>query len=160
MERLCSHVCSWAKWTKTACKLLVQERYGEDIAFFHVLFEIQNEILITRMIGNEYTIRTVESIHFSPHDAYVLGFCVSSSRCLWKLKLYDIGGDHIDMLQQGIASWGHDKRRITRNEFTFGELMSSGGIDHIQSVAQHTLSGLCELDLQVGKKLTLNSVAN
>ena len=68
-------------------KLFVPERCSdEDITLLHLLFESQNQILTTSMLGNEDIVRTVDSGSISPHDAYVLGFCTSMSRCQWKLR--------------------------------------------------------------------------
>ena len=72
------------------CNLFVPEYCSyEDITLLHLLFESQNEILTTSMLGSESVVRTVDSgvVCISPHDAYVLGYCLSLSRCQWKLDL-------------------------------------------------------------------------
>ena len=68
------------------CNLLVPEYLlDKHITLLHLLFESQNENLTTSMLGNETTTRTVDSKYMpvSPHDAYVLGYCISLSRCQW-----------------------------------------------------------------------------
>ena len=66
------------------------------------------------MLGNEAIVRTVDTgyMHISPHDAYVLGYCISLSKCQWKLELRYLGDEHVDMMKQAIASWGCGKGRI------------------------------------------------
>ena len=102
-------------------KLFVPERCSyEHITLLHLLFESQNEILTTSMLGNEAIVR--DSIHtrhaISPHDAYVLGYCMSLSKCQWKLVLRDLGDEHVDMMKQAIARWGCGKGRIITVDFS------------------------------------------
>ena len=129
------------------CKLLIPEHCGEeDIALLHVLFEAQNENLITSLLGNESTIRTVRSQHVSPHDAYVLGFCISLSRCQWELELFSMGDEQIYMMNQAIDSWGYGKGRITRIEL-YGDELSSDGISLLLPLPKHTFSRLWDLTI-------------
>ena len=77
------------------CKLFIPELcIQEDITFLHFLFESQNEILASSMLGNEAIVRTIHSLHASPHDSYVLGCCISLSRCQWQMELQSIGDEH------------------------------------------------------------------
>ena len=119
------------------CKLLVPEhcQEEEDIAFLHVLFESQNEILITKMLGNESTIRTIdtEKIYTSPHDAFVLGYCISLSRCQWELNLYYINDEHIDMMNRAIDNRGCGNGRIIEILLCECEL-TNDGMSHLLSL--------------------------
>ena len=82
----------------------------------------------------------------SPHDAYVLGYCISLSRCQWKLELHNLGDEHVDMMKQAIASWGCGKGRIITVDFSYGRL-TSDGVGHLLSLPHNTLSDLSELNL-------------
>ena len=129
------------------CNLLVPEDCSyEHITLLHLLFESQNEVLTTSMLGNEAIVRRVTSVNISPHDAYVLGYCISLSRCQWKLKLCYVGDEHVDMMKQAIASWGCGKGRIITVDFSEGRL-TSDGVGHLLSLPHNTLSDLRELDL-------------
>ena len=131
------------------CNLLVPQHCSDEhIALFHLLFESQDEILTTSMLGNEAIVRTVDpwSVHISPHDAYVLGYCMTLSRCRWKLVLRYLGDEHIDMMKQAIASWGYGKGRIITVIFTLGRL-TSDGVGHLLSLPHNTLRDVSELHL-------------
>ena len=117
-------------------KLFVPEGCsGEHITLFHLLFESQDEVLTTSMLGNEAILRTLNSglVCFSPHDGYVLGYCISLSRCQWKLVLYDLDDEHIDMMKQAISSWGCCKGRIITVNIVLGGLTSSD-VGHLLSL--------------------------
>ena len=108
-----------------------------------MLFESQNEILTTSILGNEAIVKTVDS-ELSRHDAYVLGYCISLSRCQWMLVLSYLGDQHIDMMKQAITSWGCGKGRIITVDFRLGRY-TSDGVGHLLSLPHHTLSDLSEL---------------
>ena len=128
-------------------KLLVRKDCGdEDVAFLNLLFESQNEILTTSALGDDSTVRTVQPNFITPHDAYILGYCISLSRCQWGLQLHYIGDEQADMMKRAIANWGCGKGRIIRVSFHLGKL-TSDGIGHLLSLPHSTLGGLIELDL-------------
>ena len=82
------------------CKLSVPNVCShKDITLLHLLFESQSK---TSMLEDEAIIRTVNLGMMRPislHDAYVLGYCMSLSRCQWKLELRYLGDEHIDMIK-------------------------------------------------------------
>ena len=130
-------------------KLFVPEDCSnEHITLLHLLFESQNYILTTSMLGNETIVRGVDTRvrPISPHDAYVLGYCISFSRCKWKLVLYYLGDEHVDMMKQAISSWGIGKGRIITVDFSFGRL-TSDDVGHLLSLPHNTLSDLSKLNL-------------
>ena len=128
-------------------KLLLSKRCSlKDITLLHLLFESQNETLTTSMLGNEDIIRTVLQQRLSPHDAYVLGFCISLSRCQWDLQLLSISDEHIDMMKGAIANWGCGQGRIISVSLKGGTI-TSDGIGNLLSLPHNTLSSLHELNL-------------
>ena len=76
-----------------------------------------------------------------------LGYCISLSRCQWKLELRNLGDEHVDMMKQAIASWGCGKGRIITVDFSYGRL-TSDGVGHLLSLPHNTLSDLSKLDLR------------
>ena len=131
------------------CELLVPQYCSfEYITILHLYFESQNETLTTKMLGNEATVRTVDSgyVRISPHDAYVSGYCTSLSECQWKLVKHQLGDEHMDMMKQAIASWGCDNGRIITVDFSNGRL-TTDGIGHLWLLPRKTLSDLSELNL-------------
>ena len=129
------------------CKLFVPEFCkDQDIALLHLFFESQNEFLTTRMLGNEVFIRNVCQFRPTPHDAYVLGCCISLSRCRWMLMLYYLRDEHIDLMKQAIDSRRYAEGRIIRVDFRYGTL-TSNGIGQLLSLPHNTLSDLRELYL-------------
>ena len=134
------------------CKLVVSKHCSrsKEFSLFHLLFESQNESIITSMLGDETIVRTVDSCRWSsmisPYDAYVLGYCISLSRCQWKLVLHDIYDEHIDMMKQAIASWGCGNGRIITFAVLVG-FLTSDGVGHLLSLPHNTLSDLGEITL-------------
>ena len=119
----------------------------KHITLLHLLFESQNEILTTSMLGNEALVRTVVTyLPISPHDAYVLGYCISFSRCQWELYLGNLDDEHIHMMKQAIANWGSGTGKIVTVDFSLGWL-TSDGVHHLLSLPPTTLSDLSKLDL-------------
>ena len=76
----------------------------------------------------------------------MLGYCISLSRCYWRLELVLLHDECVGMMKQAIASWGCGKGRIATVEFTSGWL-TSNGVDHLLSLPHNTLSHLIALDL-------------
>ena len=56
---------------------------SEEFTRLHLLFESQNESIITSMLGSGDVVRTVDldkwHSDMSPYDSYVLGYCISLS---------------------------------------------------------------------------------
>ena len=129
------------------CKLLVPENCSDEhITLFHLLFESQNEVLTTSMLGNEAIVRTVNAWNMSPHDAYVLGYCIPLSRCQWKLVLWYFSDKQIDIMKQAMASWGCGKGKIITINFKLNRL-TSDGVGQLLSLPHNTLSDLGKLIL-------------
>ena len=83
----------------------------------------------------------------SPHDAYVLGYCISQNRCQWKLNLEYISDEHAEMMKRAINSWGPGEEGPIVQICSNASRLTSDGVSHLLSLPHHILSGLCELSL-------------
>ena len=85
---------------------------GWDLIFLHRLFESQNESLASSLLGKENSTKTVNLSWPSPHDMYVLGYCISLSNCQWEVELIGLGDEPVEMMSRGISSWGQGKLEV------------------------------------------------
>ena len=118
----------------------------EQLSSLHLLFESQNKSLITSELGDRASVREVQTHSPSPHDVYVLGYCISQSSCQWKLTLEHIGDEHTEMMKRAINAWGPGEGAIIRI-WLVSSCLTTIGIGHLLSLPLHTLSSLSELFL-------------
>ena len=77
-------------------------RYEVTLSTLHWLFEVQNNDVVTNLLGSSH-IQLEEDSKVTPFDCFVLGYCVSHSNCTWKIVLgyCNIGDEGVEMLVRG-----------------------------------------------------------
>ena len=118
----------------------------------HWLFEAKDNDVIINTLGSSSiqlhrtVVRTV-----NPFDCFVLGYCVSHSNCTWKIVLYNIGDEGLEMLVRGAVeeethcTGGLYEINFSRNDIT------SEGVKHLLKIPKQLINKLQTLDLYNGK---------
>ena len=106
----------------------------------HWLFEAKDNDVISNALGSSNiqfhraVFRTV-----NPFDCFVLGYCVSHSNCTWKIVLYNIGDEGLEMLVRGAmeeethCTGGISEINLSRNDIT------SEGMKHLLKIPNYKL---------------------
>ena len=140
LKTLCIH--------RSSCSVI-----GEvTINTLHWLFEVQDNGVITKLLGSSSTQLTKPS-KATPFDCFVLGYCVSNSNCTWKIDLADcnIADEGVEMLVRGAAegkthcTGGFSEIDLSVNDIT------SEGVKHLLNLRKQLINGLKTLDLHYNK---------
>ena len=96
--------------TRTPADCLRSFHHGRTtfVETLHWIFEAQEARLLTIMLGCNTQDRDVSSQSLNPLDCYALGYCVSKSECMWRLKLRNCGinEDGMEMLAHALREGG------------------------------------------------------
>ena len=117
---------------------------GREVNFntLHWLFEAQDNNVIAEFLGSS-DIQIKEDSQITPFDCFVLGYCASHSNCTWKIALYDIGDEEVEMLVRGAVE---------------EETCCTGGISKIdlrKNITSEGVKHLLQFPKQFMKKLEL-----
>ena len=123
-----------------------------DFNTLHWLFEVQDNGVITKLLGSSST-QLTEPSEATPFDCFVLGYCVSNSNCTWKIDLADwnIADEGVEMLVRGAAegknhcTGGFSEIDLSMNDIT------SEGVKHLLNLRKQLINGLKTLDLHYNK---------
>ena len=134
----------------------VEDKFRVSTDGLHILFEAQNQNLITTILGSN-TIHFSLTRHPNPFDCFALGYCIASSACRWEIICSDchIWDEDLEMLVQGVkfitrgAEQCRPAAQITVLDFRNNCLTS----ESLRLLTEHTfiLQKLTKLDLSKNK---------
>ena len=122
--------------------------HGVPFHTLHWLFEAQDKYVIAILGSSDIQLKRFRPV--TPFDCFVLGYCVSHSKCTWKIHLEQcsIGDNEVEMLVRGavekkIRCKG---RVITEIHLSRNDITSDGG-KHLSSFPKKLINKLETLDL-------------
>ena len=76
---------------------------GREVTFttLHWLFEAWDNYVIADVLGSSDIQLSRQHTQVTPFDYFVLGYCAFHSNCAWKINLYNIGDEGVEMLVRG-----------------------------------------------------------
>ena len=119
---------------------------GKDsvtIGTLHWLFEAQDKDVIAKVLGSsDIQLRRI----VTPFDCFVLGYCVSHSNCTWRIALYDIGDEGVEMFVRGaVEEETHCTGGISKMDLR--ENITSNAMKHLLGFPKQLINKLKGLDL-------------
>ena len=91
-------IASMAKPEFLENSLLEEETNFVQFKILHLLFESQDSSAITSVLGSGYVCFYHNCESALPFDWYVLGYCITHSRCNWKLELKVCDLESVELL--------------------------------------------------------------
>ena len=124
---------------------------AREVAFttLHWLFEAQDNDVFAKLLGScNSQLTNLEATYF---DCFVLGYCVSHSNCTWKIVLYNIGDEGVELLVRGaVEEKTHCTGGISAIDLSYNDITSEG-VKHLLNFPKPLISKLKTLNLRHSK---------